>query len=1281
MAGKGKVEVAIELTGERQYNQAIKNINASQKELKSEMKSMETAFKGSANSISALTSKVDVLTRQYDAQAQKVKVYETAVANSAKKEEEAAQKVDRLTKEYEEKSQALEKLKSSENATTEEIAKQEKEVQTLSDRLRVAQNDYLTAQNATNKWQTNLNYANVELEELDKELKQNTAYLDEAKASTDGTAKSIDEFGNEIIKADTETNTFGDTLKANLTSAAIINAVKKLAEGIKEIAESCIEAGSNFEASMSKVEAVSGATGSELDALTAKAKEMGATTMFSASEAADAMNYMAMAGWKTEDMLSGIEGVMDLAAASGEDLATTSDIVTDALTAFGLSAEDTAHFADVLAAASSNANTNVAMMGETFNYCASIAGSLGFSVEDTAEAIGLMANAGIKSSQAGTSLRRIMTELSKDVTIHSKALGDMTIKTSNADGSMRGLSDILADCRTAFAGLTESEKASAAASIVGKNAMSGFLALMNAAPSDVEKLSTALENCDGVAKDMANTMQDNLKGKLTILQSALEALQISTYETFDGSLKEGVEGATDAVTRLNDAVVNGDLGVSLNRLGESLSELMTEVVSGVEDHLPQIIDGLTAVIDNADEIVAVIETLVTAWGTYKVTTEGAKVATMLLNAELALNPMLAVAAAVAVLTVGLTNLARIEAKENEQRLKASQQTSALVKESKSLNDTVKESRDTFAKSQEEIKNTGETCKGLVDELIALNNEWQDPSAEGFGEAVEKQKGIIAELKAAYPDLNLAIDEQTGALNMSTEAIQANIDAMQRQAQTAAAQERMTEIAKQKLELQTEQYKLNQQIDEQEKAYAQTQADFAQAQATVNAEIEKYGHVTEDNLGIDEQALDAKKEAAHELSNLKGQYSECQESIEELTGEEQILNDMLAENARASEQAGASAAGAADGFNQLKLTEEQLEEFVEAVNKSIDSQINLFEKFSGGAEQSAAELKSNLESQIEGLTEWEDNFDRLAEQIGGQGDALLQQLAQMGPAGNGYIKALLNMDDLQSYVEQYNEALKLKEEATSEIVNSYLDAGTSTSEAFVEGATTAYEEHGSEIAEAAAETVEQAVEEATDAAKEADKVGEQADTSTAEGIEKNADKPANQMEALSKKVVKTAETTMGKAKFAEIGKNIPAGLAQGVQDGSAALVAAVSQMAAQAAQAARDKLKIESPSKVFEEIGSYTAQGFIQGFESNTPAMLKMMSDTMEETSRAGASAVTTPSGMSNDKVAEAISDAIERGLSQFTLNVNADVDKDAIVRITVDDNNNYRQRKGVGRYV
>ena len=405
---------------------------------------------------------------------------------------------------------------------------------------------------------------------------------------TEQELKRLEEQANQSASAMQKIAATGEQLKnvgGNIESAG-----KKLlpvTATVTALGTASVKTAADFEAAMSKVAAVSGASASEMEALTEKAREMGSKTKFSASEAAEAMNYMAMAGWKTEDMLSGIEGVMNLAAASGEDLATTSDIVTDALTAFGLTAQDSGHFADVLAAASSNANTNVSMMGETFKYCAPIAGSLGFSVEDTAEAIGLMANAGIKSTQAGTSLRTIMTNLSGEVKICGDSIGEVTIATSNADGSMRDLSDILADCRIAFAGLSESEKVAAAESLVGKNAMSGFLALMNAGEGDINKLSGAIDGCDGAAQKMADTMNNNLEGQLTILKSALEELAISFGQLLIPALREVVEWLQGFVGFLNSlpegvkktimmiALVAAALGPILIIIGKVVSAIGT----------------------------------------------------------------------------------------------------------------------------------------------------------------------------------------------------------------------------------------------------------------------------------------------------------------------------------------------------------------------------------------------------------------------------------------------------------------------------------------------------------------------------------------------------------------------------------------------------------------------------------------------------------------------------------------------------------------------------------
>ena len=355
-----------------------------------------------------------------------------------------------------------------------------------------------------------------------------------------------------------------------------------------------IKVGSDFEGAMSKVEAISGATGSDLEALTNKAKEMGASTKFSATESANAFEYMAMAGWKTEDMLNGIEGIMNLAAASGEDLATTSDIVTDALTAFGLSAQDSTHFADILAQASSNANTNVGMMGETFKYVAPVAGALGYSAEDTATAIGLMANAGIKGSQAGTSLRSIMSRLAKPTDEVQAAMDALGISLTDDHGKMKGLNEIMADLRTGFSGLSEAEAAQMAAALGGQEAMSGLLAIVNASDADFNKLQSSIYSCDGAAAQMAETMNDNLQGQITILKSGLEGLGISFYENIQTPLKDIAIEAQGMVQQLQDAFNEGGLTGMVTAFGDVLAQIVERVAGAA----PELINAATGLVSS-----------------------------------------------------------------------------------------------------------------------------------------------------------------------------------------------------------------------------------------------------------------------------------------------------------------------------------------------------------------------------------------------------------------------------------------------------------------------------------------------------------------------------------------------------------------------------------------------------------------------------------------------------------------------------------------------------------
>lgn len=347
-----------------------------------------------------------------------------------------------------------------------------------------------------------------------------------------------------------------------------------------------IKVGASFESEIGKVSAISGAVGDDLESLTEKAKEMGATTKFSASESAQAMEYMAMAGWKTEDMLNGIEGIMNLAAASGEDLATTSDIVTDALTAFGLSASDSGRFADVLAAASSNANTNVSMLGESFKYVAPVAGALGYSAEDAAVALGLMANSGIKAGQAGTSLRSLLTNMSKPTDDMQAAMDRLGISLTDSSGNMKSLDTIMSDLRDGFSGLSEAEKAQVAATLAGQEGMSGLLAIVNTSDKDFNKLKNSIYGCDGAAEQMAGTMQNNLEGKLTILKSSAEGLGIEIYDSIQGPLKDLAGQGIEAINSLTDAFKSG----GTSGLVDAGAQIIGNLLSGLSGQIPTVVN-------------------------------------------------------------------------------------------------------------------------------------------------------------------------------------------------------------------------------------------------------------------------------------------------------------------------------------------------------------------------------------------------------------------------------------------------------------------------------------------------------------------------------------------------------------------------------------------------------------------------------------------------------------------------------------------------------------------
>lgn len=391
------------------------------------------------------------------------------------------------------------------------------------------------------------NQAYAELNKYEQELNQATAEMKALERQQQVLNTTMGKIGNKFSELGPRLQEIGSKMQSvgrNMSMYVSAPIVAGFGAAVKKSID--------FDDSMRKVKATSGATGSEFQQLRDKALEMGAKTKFSASESADALNYMALAGWDTKDMLGGIDGVMQLAAASGEDLGQVSDIVTDSLTAFGMKAKDSGHFADVLAQTSSKANTDVRGLGEAFKYAAPVAGALGYTVEDTSIAIGLMSNAGIKGEKAGTALRTMFTNLSKPTGDMKKKMDELGISITDSNGNMLPMRDVMDQLRGKFKGLSKEQQASAAATIFGKEAMSGALAIINASDEDYQKLTKSIDGSKGAAKRMSDEMEGGIGGSIRQMKSAIESLAISIGDVMAPYIKKLAEWLSYAANKLNE---------------------------------------------------------------------------------------------------------------------------------------------------------------------------------------------------------------------------------------------------------------------------------------------------------------------------------------------------------------------------------------------------------------------------------------------------------------------------------------------------------------------------------------------------------------------------------------------------------------------------------------------------------------------------------------------------------------------------------------------------------
>lgn len=1085
-----KIGIVIAADGEREFTQALTNINKSLQVTRSEAAKVKTEYEGQSNSLEALTAVQAVFSKRLEEQRQKQEAVRKGLEHSRKNYKAVQDSLEDLKKKLSEAEAKQQAMAESGEASGKELKEQEKTVKELTRAVERQEKELPKCENKIKTWQQRLNTADKEVIIANRDLNKNAAYMREAAEASDGCAKSIDKFGKATKNNKIETGWAEKLANAGVEKGVsmAVDAIGQLKDKAIDAAKYAVEAGSAFEAAMSQVSAVSGATGDDLAALEEKAREMGASTKFSATEAAEAMNYMAMAGWKTGDMLDGIGGVMNLAAASGEDLATTSDIVTDALTALGMSAEDSGHFADILAAASSNANTNVSMMGETFKYCAPVAGALGFTAEDTAEAIGLMANAGIKSSQAGTAMRTMLTSLTGDVKLSGEQLGDFVVKATETDGSMRSLGDILADCREAFGQMSESEQAANAEALVGKNAMSGFLAVMNAAPADVQKLNQAITECDGAAAGMAATMQDNLSGKITLMNSALEGLGIAAFEYVEGPLSGIVEGITEAINGIAEAVT-----VQKTELDE--------FVEGVEQANEQIQGTLEA----AD---------------------------------------------------------------------------------KALSDNDKEIAD---------------LERYKDILLEINSA---ASANTYQQEVMAK--IISQLSESIPGLAAAFDAETSSISLSDEAITGLFEEYENFLTYTAAVESHEQAVSALADAE-----LNAQKAADAYGESKDDANTAMAKYTelVKAGVSAEAAYAQAYTGVGDAAGKAVREqekANKAVEEAKARVDSTGKTVEELEGKLGDYADAAAEAADSSDGFSASTGEMADAAAEAaEEAADAYEAMRVSIANSIEESVDLFDKFSGGAEISAKDVVKNLDSQIDGIGKWSDNMQKLAAQAGkGMTQEFYDYLANMGPESANLVQTLVdelegNTGQFEAICAKWAEAMELQNEA--DVIAGY----TSASEGIPVSIADTIKNGAVQIQSAATE----AAGSGAASAKSQYTQYRQTGVHLAAGLAANT-AVAAAGRRLAKAALDAAKKEAGvnspsRVFRDEVGRFLPAGMAKGMLDGAKEVEQASRGLAKATLQASKEELEIHSPSAKFKNsVGKQIAKGTAFGISAGKGEAVK-----------------------------------------------------------------------------
>ena len=555
---------------------------------------------------------------------------------------------------------------------------------------------------------------------------------------------------------------------ANIAQTAIGNILANLGtqiiSGLAQIPAQITAVGSSFEASMSQVAATMGITSAseEFDVLSTAAKQAGETTKFSATQAGNALNYLALAGYDANKAVEALPIVLNTAAAGGMDLAYASDLITDSMSALGLGMEELASFSDRLAVTSQKSNTNVAQLGEAILTVGGTAKTLSGGVVEMNTALGILADNGIKGAEGGTALRNVILSLSAPTSNAAEMLEQLNVTAFDAAGNMRPLQDTFGDLNTALSKLSDQEKTAALNEIFNKVDLKSVNALLGTSAERFDELSGYIENCEGAASDMADTMSSNLAGDITIMQSALEGLGVSIYEKFSEPMRTAVQGVTEIIGQLTSRIKDGDLSDTFDKISEGFARLTTAAVDLLGNTvLPLLANVLGTIVDKADTLVPVIGSVVTALVAYNGIVKAATTAQTLLNTVVSANPYILAASAIAALVAGIGIYASQADAAIKTQSELRQESDAMIAKSQAEADVIERKAERYNVLYERYKQTGE--------------------------ASLEMKLLAEDLQNLAPETIRLIDKETGAYNALDESINNVIESLRQKSIEAAKQ--------------------------------------------------------------------------------------------------------------------------------------------------------------------------------------------------------------------------------------------------------------------------------------------------------------------------------------------------------------------------------------------------------------------------------------------------------------------------------------------------------------